>query len=111
VTITALFVTALELLERARCNRLIVDNLTAFLKLLGPDGLLSQVAKAVRERALAEDMTEHLGYERHKPEWRTCASLLNCVQCISLRNDYHALVHFRNPYIQIEPVQWPDQMW
>jgi putative transposase len=32
-------------------------------ELLGPDGLLSQVTKAVLERALAEEMTGHLGYE------------------------------------------------
>ena len=30
-------------------------------ELLGPDGLLSQVTKAVLERALAEEMTGHLG--------------------------------------------------
>jgi transposase-like protein len=34
-------------------------------ELLDPDGLLSQVTKAVLERALAEEMTEHLGYEKH----------------------------------------------
>jgi putative transposase len=32
-------------------------------ELLGPDGLLSQVTKAVLERALAEEMTGHLGYD------------------------------------------------
>jgi putative transposase len=31
-------------------------------ELLGPDGLLSQVTKAVLERALAEEMTGHPGY-------------------------------------------------
>ena len=35
----------------------------------GPDGLLSQV-KAVLERALAEEMTAHLGYEKHDPAGR-----------------------------------------
>ena len=30
-------------------------------ELPGPDGLLSQVTKAVLERALAEEMTGHLG--------------------------------------------------
>ena len=30
-------------------------------ELLGPDGLLSQVTKAVLERALAEEMTGHPG--------------------------------------------------
>jgi hypothetical protein len=34
-------------------------------ELLGPQGLLSQVTKAVLERALAEELTEHLGYEKH----------------------------------------------
>jgi putative transposase len=39
-------------------------------ELLGPDGLLSQVTKAVLERALAEEMTGHLGYDRHDPAGR-----------------------------------------
>jgi putative transposase len=39
-------------------------------ELLGPDGLLSQVTKAVLERALAEEMTGHLGYEKHDPAGR-----------------------------------------
>ena len=34
-------------------------------ELLGPQGLLSQVTKAVLERALGEELTEHLGYEKH----------------------------------------------
>ena len=38
--------------------------------LLGPDGLLSQVTRAVLERALAEEMTGHLGYEKHDPAGR-----------------------------------------
>jgi transposase-like protein len=39
-------------------------------ELPGPDGLLSQVTKAVLERALAEEMTGHLGYEKHDPAGR-----------------------------------------
>jgi transposase-like protein len=39
-------------------------------ELLGPDGLLSQVTRAVLERALAEEMTGHLGYEKHHPAGR-----------------------------------------
>ena len=38
--------------------------------LLGPDGLLSQVTRALLERALAEEMTGHLGYEKHDPAGR-----------------------------------------
>ena len=39
-------------------------------ELLGPDGLLSQVTKAVLERALDEELTDHLGYDRHDPVGR-----------------------------------------
>ena len=39
-------------------------------ELLGPDGLLSQVTKAVLERALGEELTGHLGYEKHDPAGR-----------------------------------------
>src|SRR3954462_6689345 len=37
------------------------------LSLTGPDGLLKQLTKSVIETALAEEMTEHLGYEKHDP--------------------------------------------
>jgi len=35
--------------------------------LTGPDGLLKQLTKTVVETALDEEMTEHLGYEKHDP--------------------------------------------
>ena len=50
-----------ELLGRAQADGV---------ELLGPDGLLSQVTKAVLERALGEEMTHHLGYEKHDPAGR-----------------------------------------
>ncbi|HZC51175.1 MAG TPA: IS256 family transposase, partial [Mycobacterium sp.] len=37
------------------------------LSLTGPDGLLKQLTKSVLESALNEEMTEHLGYEKHDP--------------------------------------------
>jgi putative transposase len=45
-------------------------------ELLGPDGLLSQVTRAVLERVLAEEMTGHLGYETRpgRPEGRATAA-------------------------------------
>jgi putative transposase len=42
-------------------DQLLARAQTEGIELLGPDGLLSQVTKAVLERALAEEMTEHLG--------------------------------------------------
>jgi len=35
--------------------------------IIGENGLLKQLTKAVLERALQAEMTEHLGYERHDP--------------------------------------------
>src|SRR5258706_8836021 len=35
------------------------------LSLTGPDGLLKQLTKTVLETALNEELTEHLGYEKH----------------------------------------------
>lgn len=37
------------------------------LSLTGPDGLLKRLTKTVLETALNEEMTEHLGYEKHDP--------------------------------------------
>jgi putative transposase len=41
------------------------------LSLTGPDGLLKQFTRSVLETALNEEMTEHLGHEKHRaPEER-----------------------------------------
>jgi transposase-like protein len=37
------------------------------LSLTGPDGLLKQLTKSVLETALNQEMTEHLGHEKHGP--------------------------------------------
>jgi len=39
-------------------------------ELLGPEGLLSQVTRAVLERALGEELAVHLGYDKHDPAGR-----------------------------------------
>lgn len=49
---------AQQLLERAR---------TEGVRLVGPDGLLAGVTKAVLEAALQTELTEHLGYEHGQP--------------------------------------------
>src|SRR4029079_266181 len=36
--------------------------------LLGEDGLLKQLTKALVERAMSSERTHHLGYEKHAPE-------------------------------------------
>ena len=47
----------------------LIDNLLKDYKtpeeILGDNGLLKQLTKAVRERAMQAELTEHLGYEKH----------------------------------------------
>src|SRR5690242_6037807 len=48
------------------------------LSLTGPDGLLKQFTKSVLETALNEEMTEHLGHEKHRaPADRDSANVWN----------------------------------
>ena len=47
------------------------------LSLTGPDGLLKQLTKTVLETALNEEMTEHLGYEKHDPAGRGPGNIRN----------------------------------
>jgi putative transposase len=39
-------------------------------EIIGESGLLKQLTKALLERALAAEMTEHVGYEKHAAEGR-----------------------------------------
>ena len=43
----------------------------------GPDGLLKQLTKTVLETALNEEMTEHLGYEKHDPAGEEAGNIRN----------------------------------
>jgi putative transposase len=60
-------------------------------ELLGPDGLLSQVTRAVLERALAEEMTAHLGYEKHDPAGRGSGNSRNGTTGKTLLTDVGAV--------------------
>ena len=58
------------LVDPAVADELLAKADAEGVELLGPDGLLSQVTKAVLERALGEELTAHLGYEKHDPAGR-----------------------------------------
>ena len=45
----------------------VADAAAGGVDLLGPDGVLAELTKRVLERALAEEMTDHLGYEHGDP--------------------------------------------
>ena len=51
-------------------KKLIDQLLTDYKKpedIIGENGLLKELTKAILERALQAEMTEHLGYEKHDP--------------------------------------------
>ena len=49
----------------------LIDRLLADYKkpedIIGENGLLKQLTKAILERAMQAEMNEHLGYEKHDP--------------------------------------------
>ena len=55
--------------------------------LLGPDGLLKQLKAALVERALQEEMTEHLGYEKHSSKGRGSGNNRNGVSAKTLQTE------------------------
>jgi len=48
--------------------------------LVGPDGLLNQLTKRVLETALEEEMSDHLGYDKHDPVGRNHGNSRNGVR-------------------------------
>src|SRR5947209_1417307 len=62
-------------------DKALIDQLLAGYKkpedIMGENGLLRQLTKAVLERALQAEMTEHLGYEKHEPAGRNSGNSRN----------------------------------
>jgi hypothetical protein len=56
-----------QLLSPAAVDALLADAEASGVPIDGPDGLLSQMTKAVLERALDVEITDHLGYEHGDP--------------------------------------------
>jgi len=75
------------LVDPALADELLGRAQSEGVELLGPDGLLSQVTKAVLERALAEEMTEYLGYEKNDPAGRGSGNSRNGVTGKKLLTD------------------------
>lgn len=53
----------------------------------GPDGLLKQLTKALVERAMEAEMTDHLGYEKHDQADKTTGNRRNGKTKKTLRSD------------------------
>ena len=57
------------------------------LSLTGPGGLLKQLTKAVIETSLNEEMTEHLGYEKHDPAGAGTGNIRNGTRAKTVLTD------------------------
>jgi transposase-like protein len=67
------------------------------LSLTGPDGLLKQLTKTVLETALNEEMTEHLGYEKHDPPGAGTGNIRNGTRAKTVLTDTTGLVEIDVP--------------
>ena len=56
--------------------------------LIGEDGLLKQLTKALVERALAAELTTHLGYEKHASEGRHSGNSRNGASSKRLKGEF-----------------------
>jgi putative transposase len=72
-----------------------IDKLLAEYKnpeqIMGENGLLKQLTKAVLERALKAELTEHLGYEKHDPVGQGSGNSCNGKSRKQLKGDFGEL--------------------
>ena len=67
------------------------------LSLTGPDGLLKQLTKTVIETALSEEMTEHLGYEKHDPAGAGTGNIRNGTRAKTVLTEHSGPVEIEVP--------------
>src|SRR5665213_1959982 len=70
----------------------LIDKLLADYKkpedIIGENGLLKQLTKAILERAMQAEMTEHLGYEKHDPSGHNSGNSRNGATTKTLKGDF-----------------------
>jgi len=70
----------------------LIDQLLADYKkpedIIGENGLLKQLTKALLERALSAELTEHVGYEKHDPAGHNSGNSRNGTTKKSLKGDF-----------------------
>jgi hypothetical protein len=70
----------------------LIDKLLAEYKkpedIIGENGLLKQLTKAVLERALNAELTDHLGYEPHDPAGHNTGNSRNGMSKKKLKGDF-----------------------
>jgi putative transposase len=73
-------------------NHKLIDELLANYKkpedIIGENGLLKQLTKALLERAMKAELTEHLGYDKHDPVGNNSGNSRNGVTIKTLKGDF-----------------------
>jgi len=76
-------------------DKKLIDQLLADYKkpedIIGENGLLKELTKAVLERALEAEMTDHLGYEKHDPAGHHSGNTRNGKSRKNLKGDFGEL--------------------
>ena len=76
-------------------NNELIDNLLKDYKkpedLIGENGLLKQLTKQLLERAMAAELTEHVGYEKHDPAGRKSGNSRNGKSAKTLKGTFGTL--------------------
>jgi putative transposase len=67
------------------------------LALTGPDGLLKALTKTVLETALNEELTDHLGYDKHDPTGQGSGNIRNGTRAKTVLTDTHGPVEIEVP--------------
>lgn len=73
--------------ERVLAEQLLARAREDGVDLVGPDGMLTKVTKAVLEAALGAELTEHLGYEPHDPAGRGSGNARNGTSTKTVHTD------------------------
>src|SRR5512144_574645 len=73
--------------ERAAVREMVKSAKRRGLDITGPDGLLKLLTKTVLETALEEEMTEHLGYDKHDPAGRDGGNSRNGIRTKTVISD------------------------
>lgn len=76
-----------EEVERAAVRELVKAARARGDDLTGPDGLLKAITKQVIEAALEEEMTEHVGYDKHAVQGRNGANSRNGTRAKTVLTD------------------------
>ena len=76
-------------------DKTLIDQLLAGYKkpedIIGENGLLKQLTKAVLERALQAELTDHLGFEKHDPAGHHSGNTRNGTSRKALKGDFGEL--------------------